>query len=430
MGWVSRSHPQLVAAIVASFSAPRDEALRRLSAFAPEQWARTESWLDTSGLALYFAEVAHTRRLEGAVDPALLARLQYKMGENRKRLAEMLRDFCAINQSFHSAGIHYVNLKGFTAYPDSCPDLSLRHQSDFDFLVAPADLTAARALLETQGYKLTGATPHSLEFRSGSWIRKSLAGQYQARYRPSAELHMAGAAAAPDPRLARLATWSWEGRPFPCLAPADQLIGQGLHLLGHLRNEHTRVSWLLEYRHFVRARRNDSVFWSEVRTLANERPDAATALGLSTLLANALLGSFSPPQLNVWTVDQLAPGVRQWAEQYGRKAVLADVPGTKLYLLLEEALRELPGKDSLHRTRRLIPLRFPRRMLPPIPRTSLRQRMRRGIAELQFLAFRLRFHLREGLRFLVEARRWKRLRASGPHPEKTSLFRRGQVHSE
>ncbi len=435
MGWVSRSNPALVEAIVASFSASREQAWRLLSPFRAEDWACTEYWLDTSGLALYFLDVIQTRRLSGAIDGGLLQKLQNKLAENKLRLADMLRELVDLNRSFRGAGISFANLKGFTLFPHSCPDIALRHVSDFDFLVDPADVDVARVLLEEQGYQLTGSTARSLEFKTAGRIRMSLDGQYKADTRRSAELHVCmenlETAKGRDPRLNRLAVGECAPGGFPSLDPADQLIGQAVHLLGHLRHEHTRASWLLEYRHHVKTRERDPAFWDVVQTRAEEQPEIAIALGLSTLLATDLFGPFAPPEVDAWTVDVLPPMVRFWAELHGRRAVLADVPGTKLYLLLEDALREMrPATRPASALRRLLPLRRPDRILQAAPRTSLRERVRRERIELQFIFFRLRFHFREGFLYFLEARRWKRLRADIRELRQGSSLCGCHLHSE
>lgn len=438
MGWVSRSSPALVEAIVASFSASREEAFGLLSPFTSEEWAAGEYWLDTSGLALYFLDVVQTRRLRGAVDGVLIEKLQQKLVDNKVRLAEMLGELAAINRGFRKAGVCYANLKGFTLFPDSCPDLSLRHISDFDFLVDPADMDAARRVLESHGYQLAGSTARSLEFRTAGRIRTSLEGQYDADTRRSAELHIAmdglgnaGAPAGRDPRLDRLNSWILAEGCFPCLNPVDQFIGQVLHLLGHLRHEHTRASWLLEFRHHVKTRARDATFWHMVRARAAERPEITIALGLSTLLATELFGAFAPPELHARAANGLPPLVRIWAELYGRRAVLADIPGTKLYLLLEDALRGVhPTKSPARTLQRLIPLRRPERMAAAARPASLRERVQREKAELEFLLFRMRFHLREGFRYLIESHRWRRLRAGYVELQRAASFCICQLRSE
>jgi len=40
-------------------------------------------------------------------------------------------------ESFNRDGVRFVALKGFTLTPAFCPAPHLRHQTDFDFLVAP-----------------------------------------------------------------------------------------------------------------------------------------------------------------------------------------------------------------------------------------------------------------------------------------------------
>ncbi len=437
MGWVSRSNPALVHAIVASFSEPAEQACSRLSRFSAHDWARTEFWLDTSGLALYFLNHVQAHGLSDAVDARLLAKLQQKLTDNQTRIAGMLQDFISINRSFREAGIRFANIKGFTHFPDSCPDLSLRHQSDFDFLIDPDHLALGRTLLEQRGFMLTASTPGSLEFRTSGPVRTSLDGQYRVANRLSAELHLGtapplrGLPSKRDPRLDRLQDWQWNGQGFPALARADQLIGQALHLLGHLRNEHTRPSWLLEYRHHVVAHQGDCDFWNAVRALAAESAQTSVALGLSTLLASIIFGPFSSPELDSWTVDLLPHRVRLWASHYGRRAVLADVPGTKLYLLLEDALQDLDsGQVKSVRLRRLIPLRRTDRILQPATNETLPSRLRREAIELRFMLFRLRFHLQQGFRFAWEVRRWKRLSAISREILQSSAVCRYTPHPE
>lgn len=437
MGWVSRSHPALVDAIVASLSASREKAWALLSPFTAEDWTRTEYWLDTSGLALYFLDIVQTRRLSGAIDARLLEKLQRKLVENKMRLGAMFREWIDINRSFQKAGITYANLKGFTLFPHSCPDISLRHISDFDFLVDPSEANEARALLEERGYRLTGETARSLEFKTEGRVRTSLEGQYEADNRRSAELHIgvesltSQDASKRDDRLNRLSTWDCKAGRFPALEPADQLISQALHLLGHLRHEHTRVSWLLEYRHHIRTRRRDPSLWSAVQTRSEGQPEIAIALGLSTILTTELFGHFAPPELQLWTVDALPFKVQLWANLYGRRAMLSDVPGTKLYLLLEDALNVVqPRRTAASTMRRLMPLRRPGRMVSIAPHASVRERLRRELIEMQFLFYRLRFHLKEGLRYFVEVHRWKRICVELRESRHTAFVRGHHLHSE
>lgn len=417
MGWTGKSNPALVEAIVVSFRDSPECSSNKLSRFKSTDWARTEVWLDNSGLALYFLDRIYSAGIADAIDPATLRRLEQKLAENRERKADMMQEFVEINHCFRDADLRYANLKGFTLAPDSCPDLSLRRQSDFDFLIHPADLSAGRSLLEKRGYELVCATARTLELKSGNAQKVSFEGRYRATPVRSVELHTALESASKnarvepyDERMDRLVSWTFEGRSFPALSPADQLIGQALHVLGHLLSEHTRPSWLLEYRHHVLARQENAVFWTEVERLAFSQKDAAIAIGLSSLLARELFGPFEAPEIDPWTVDALPCGVRLWAQRYGRRTVLAEVPGTKFYLFLEGVLDE---PNEAHQLRdgaaRLFPMhRLPKILRPP-PQDTIRLRIQRDIAQLHYFFYRARFHLIQGVFFFLEVRRWSRL---------------------
>ena len=418
MRWAANSNPALVEAIVASFRGSPEQSRLAFAMFKTHDWDRTSMWLDTSGLALYFLDRLQSTGTTDAIDARILHRLEQRLsGQRGPQGRYMLQEFVAINRDFQSAGIRFANLKGVTLTPDTCPNSSLRRQSDLDFLIDPADLNAGRELIETRGYELTASTGCTLEFKRGSSRWLSLDEQYKVPVVRAVELHTAldskdtsAANVARDVRLNRLGSYTCEEGSFPALSPADQMIGQALHLLCHLRREHTRLSWLLEYRHHVLTRLGDDEFWKEVHTLALQQPNASTALGLCTLLATDFFGAFSFPQLDLWTLDTLPPGVKLWATRYGRRAVLADVPGTKLYLFLESVLAK-PGESdpSSDRRARLLPFHSPPRMLRPSAQDTLRLRIYREFVQARFILYRLYFHLKQGALYLSEVRPWNTL---------------------
>jgi hypothetical protein len=415
MKWRSTSNRALVEAIVDTFRSSPEYARRVLSEFNPKDWARTEFWLDASGLALYFLDHVQSTGIEDAVDMFVIKRLQQKLADNKNRRAAMFDEFATLNLMFERAGVHYANLKGFTLSPDSCPNPVLRHQLDFDFLVSPEHLAVCRSLLEEKGYVLTATTRQTWEFKGGTLNVSSMKDHYKATSHLSVELHFTPDATdsveiVRDPRLDRLGSWACPEGTFPALSAADQIVGQALHILGHLRGEGTRPSWLLEFRHHVLVNRTHKSFWREVGMLAKSHPNAATALGLSILLTTELFGSFSPPELNAWTLNTLPFGVKLWAERYGRDAVLADTPGTKLYLLLESELsRERKIQPQKSTMQRLIPLHRAPRVFRAGPHDSLRVRIYQEILQLRYDMFRLRFHATQGFLYAIEAARWKRL---------------------
>jgi len=129
---------------------------------------------------------------------------------------------------------------------------------------------------------------------------------------------------------------------------------------------------------------------------------------LSTLLSSQIFGLEAPPQLEEWTTDRLPASVRLWADQYGRESILADFPGTKLYLLLQEELRVNDGSWQQTKRNSLLPLHRAPRILSTSNRDNVWKRMRREFYQFHFVLFRLRFHVVEGLRYLIEVSRWKR----------------------
>jgi hypothetical protein len=183
-----------------------------------------------------------------------------------------------------------------------------------------------------------------------------------------------------------------------------------------MRSEWTRLSWVLEFKRLLDTHRDDVQFWRSVRTAASTpqtETEIVTALGASLLLTTQVFGDCLPPGMREWTIDLLPSPVRIWIEHYGEAILLADFPGTKLYLLLETALAGGTPDVKTLRRRRL----FPMRLAPPVAHGShsstannkLSLRIRRARTQLRYNLFRLRFHLVQGIRYLLEAQRWKRI---------------------
>ncbi len=149
-----------------------------------------------------------------------------------------------------------------------------------------------------------------------------------------------------------------------------------------------------------------------MRAQAGTHRRTSIAIGLTTLLSSRIFGWEAPSQLEEWTSHRLPAGVRLWADQYGRQSILADFPGTKLYLLLEEELR---GNDQAWKqTRRttLLPLHRAPRILSTNAQDNVWKKIRGEFHQARFVLFRLRFHVVEGLHYLIAASRWKRRRAA------------------
>jgi hypothetical protein len=415
MKWRVTADAKVVEAVVAAFRDSAECSRQRLSAISQRDWVRSYHWLDASGMALYFLNQLETLAIEDAIPAATFDRLQQNFAENRVRSSAMFAEFASINRAFHAAGVDYANLKGFTLSPESCPHPSLRRQIDFDFLVDGSQLELSRKILVESGYVRTAATSTTWEFKAGATELGSMKDFYKYTPQRSVELHFASSAInaltpSRDERLDRLTLQSWDGLTFPALSSSEQLVGQALHLLAHLCSACNRPAWILEYKSHTSFHHNDQDFWESVKERSIVHRHARIAIGLASLLSARLFGGKSPDELDAWTLDCLPAPVRLWAEHYGPRTVLADFPGTKLYLfLLQELERGDDAQPSQAQKRsRLLPLHRAPRIVYAGPDDNLRKWLRREVYQARFVLFRLRFHVVEGIRYLIEAARWKR----------------------
>jgi hypothetical protein len=102
--------------------------------------------------------------------------------------------------------------------------------------------------------------------------------------------------------------------------------------------------------------------------------------------------------------------------------------GTKLYLLLRDELarpdasQNYSEANSWRKAKRslLLPLHRVPRIVHPAPGYSLRKQLYGHFYQARFTLFRLRFHVSQGIHYLIECSRWKHhltaLHDYAPHP--------------
>lgn len=395
-------------AVLLSFRDPLAIRSLELQEVTKREWRDLMHWLDVSGLALYFLDRLDDLQLAHVLPADIYDRLQQSMRDNKGRTHGMIAESVAIQEEFQAASVSYAVIKGFSLWPESVPRLELRHQFDLDFLIAEGSVLAAQRVLKRQGYRLYAVSGGSWEFKKEEKIGISMEDFYKDTAGRTVELHLqrrtAGTASVLDCARER----NFYGIDMPVLSPVDLFLGQGMHAYKHICGEFSRAAHLLEFYRHVLTRQQDSVFWSELRSRGEESPKVSLGLGIVTLLITSVLGEFAPRALTEWTVDRLPPAAHLWVRLHGHHVLFGDVPGTKLYLLLQRELESFGHPESRSLWKTLLPRRLPPVVVLASHSETLGIRARRYRMHLKYVLLRLRFHLVEGLRYGWEAYRWRR----------------------
>jgi hypothetical protein len=399
---------RLKVAVLASFYEPATSVRARLAEFTRRDWERAKYWLDVSGLALYFLDRLVRLNLERCLPASMLHQLQTNMAENHERSIALFNETVAVTQLLQQKEVEFAVLKGVTLPLESVPDVALRNQMDLDVLVRESDATRTKACLEESGYTLDAISGHTWEFKAGPSGLSALENLYQVRAERSIEVHLIAPAKGVSDRLMRSRLMMINDAQIPALSVPDAFVVQGLHLFKHMCGEHSRASWVLEYWRHIRARHNDAAFWGDVAAIAANEPGADIGIGAATMLASLLFGSFAPRTLTQWSMDCLPPRICLWIQLYGRDLLLADRPGSKLYLLLRKELGAGSIEEQKARRRLMFPLHWPQRITRGGKNESIVCRLRRYQAQARFAIRRFWFHLAKGIAFGLESLRWQK----------------------
>lgn len=392
------------------FSNPVQTELTRLLHLRRKEWEELLPWLDTSGLALYFLDRLEEAGLLNNLPAPVVARLEKNLADNTQRLEEMMAESTAIQRSFQRAGLSYAVLKGFSLWPTSVPKLELRSQLDLDFLVSDECVGAARHILEDAGYRLSARDANNLDFKANEGRTTSLRDLYKAGRVRSAELHKEHVVAGRTSILTRTQTVYFGGIQMPVLAPLDLFLGQGLHLFKHICLPYLRAAHMMEFRRHVIARYDDLAFWNQLEEHVAGHAQTRIRLGVAILIVTRVMGPFAPEVLTRWTADQVPPRAKLWVDLYARRAALAAFPGSKLYLLLDKELEGSGISPRRSPSQVLVPLRLPPFIVHAVGDETLGARINRYYRQFGFLAFRLRFHVLEGIRYFCESILWRQCR--------------------
>ena len=402
---------QLRSAILSSFTRSASSNVAGLKGFSHRDWIRVKPWLDSSGLSLYFLDHLKTLGIRECIPETLREELHENLSGNRERVAWFHQESAAISQSLDSLGVPLAFLKGITL-PEVCAiRRELRDQADIDILIRGQDADRVKVALEGLGYRLDAVSGSTWEFRAGRIEKFSLKKKYDIPTERAVEVHLqsSGNGSLDPDRLGRTELRHIQDVKIQSLCSVDIFVQQGQHIFKHLCGEFTRAAWILEFWRHACARRDDIVFWRNVERAANAEDGAPIAIGAASMLAALVFGEFAPESLANWSIDRIPDSIRMWIQLYGPRALFADPPGSKFYLLLRRELPSYAQRDKVEHRRLLFPFHAPRRLLVAQQNESLAERLRRYKIESQYWAFRLRFHITEGMRLAVATPQWERI---------------------
>jgi hypothetical protein len=412
------------------FSETTGDHLGGLKGFDRREWDGTLTWLHDAGLALHLLQKLKDTKAIDILPTSTWAHLEENLAANRRRVAYMARQFDFINQHFNRGGVRYAVVKGCSMVPQFCPDASLRHQGDFDYLVDTHSLPMAQRVLEGAGYSLKKRTANEFVYlMTSASVPPSADGQYEAHAPHAVELRLAfwdsdsHSVPLTDPGLSvdNAVAQYWQGLVFPALPEEDAFLVQVIHAFNHILTGWVRMSWLYEIGYFFNRRSTDVSLWERLdRRIGSDKLLREMVVVVGELSAH-LFRAPLPSTSGIWT-EKLRPAVQIWIHHYARTWIFEDTradqfslfPVAKLALFFhQQYLSDASLRRHVIRTR-LFPLEKLFRRVHSITSKSSTQSGGRGW-QLERALIRLIFHVTGGLRYLWEIPRWERLNKENAH---------------
>jgi len=401
------------------------QALQRVPDFSRiAAWPSPESrrglqllrWLDHSGLALSFLQNLQARETPVGLLDEWRDALNQRMARNASRLNDMLQEFQRLNDAFHARGVLAVTLKGFSLIPDFCENPVLRHQTDFDFLVAPASVASAADVLRSFGYSTPRLSP-SEESCFTTPLRHLPSHKddlYALQRHRQVDLHVSLAESSPwlmlpvpGDSLRQALPMALCGVKFYGLSLPDRFLAQVLHAFRHSFRSWVRLSWLLELARCMELHRENETLWNRVLERAGHALLTKRAFALVLSLVNRLFRCRIPPQLRSWAVAGMTPPLRTWLDHFSVDWAISDWPGNLSNLLLAHDFIPDGTLRRHYLASRLLPTRAQLSMGTTV---GMREKMPPAwpIRRWRYVLHRSSVHLIDLFRLPVLQFRWKR----------------------
>jgi len=397
------------------------------------------AWLDRSGLALSFLRQLQTHGVTQVLLSDFREALELRLEKNRLRLRDMLEEFQRINEALISRGIRACTLKGFSLVPDFCEDPSLRHQTDFDFLVAPEHVEAVAETLRTFGY----STAHLSQSEESCFMTPALHiptqrdDIYAIQQQRQLDLHTCIVENSPwlafeVPRncLANSESMTIQGVPFFGLSLEDRFLLQVLHVYRHSSRSWIRLSWLLEIARFLAVHCDNQELWSRITVRAGQSTSTKRIFAFVLGLTQRLFRGTVPRSLNAWSSAAVTGPLLAWLDHFSVPWATCDWPGSLTNILLApEFILDRKLRRQYLRSR-LLP-RKTQQFLGTSERAARRISFQFRVEQLRYALGRCLAHGGAILGLPLQQLRWKRAlnlaRTAAPESHLESPLGHGEV---
>jgi hypothetical protein len=372
-------------------------------------------WLDRSGLSLVLLRRLQTSQATPSISAEWLDALAQRLASNVLRTRDMLAEFKRVNDAFRAHGVTAVTLKGFTLAPDFCEDLTLRHQTDFDFLIDPDSVERAADALQRCGYSTSqlNKTAETCFLTPLRHIPSADDDLYALQHHRQVDLHTSIFEQSPwiqiqvpQDCLQRAHVQSIYGIDFLALSLADKFILQVFHAFRHSFRSWIRPSWLLEIGRFMQLHQDDTSLWTRIIERAGSTGLTKCIFAFVLDLVTRLFRTPIPAQLQGWTKETTSLAVRVWLDAFAVDWAISDWPGSLTNLLLAaEFIPERRLRIQYCRSRL-----FPRKShasMGAVVTSSGNMFLKLQTTRLSYLAHRAAVHLKDMASLPMQHLRWK-----------------------
>ena len=373
-------------------------------------------WLDRSGLSLVLLSRLQTSQPTLSISTEWLDALAQRLAHNVLRTRDMLAEFKRVNDAFRANGVTAVALKGFTLAPDFCEDLTLRHQTDFDFLIDPDSVDRAADALQRCGYSTSqlNKTAETCFLTPLRHIPSADDDLYALQHHRQVDLHTSLFEQSPwiqievpQDCLPQAHLQSVYGIDFLALSLADKFILQVFHAFRHSFRSWIRPSWLLEIGRFMQLRQDDTALWTRVIERAGSTGLTKCIFAFVLELVTRLFRMPIPAPLQDWTKETTSLAVRVWLDGFAVDWAISDWPGSLTNLLLAaEFIPERSLRIQYCRSRL-----FPRKShasMGAVVTSTRNMFLKLQTTRWSYLAHRAAVHLKDLASLPMQHLRWKR----------------------